>query len=142
MDDVNIPLSQINADFTEDTEPKDEHLIELLGKAYREEIDCQLAIVPMTLIKPFSDFTPVITEVFREKFVKDYKAGEPWQLYVYRKDDAYIMSDDYTSYFLYKEFDCPEAMCLIIDPTPNEAITFIGEPFKLPLPTAEIIGPS
>ncbi len=137
-----IPMSQINGDFSEDTEPKDDRLIELLGLAYAHKIDCQLAIIPMTMIKPFSDFKPGITEAMRAKFVEDYETLKPWQVYVYAKDGMYIMSDDYLSYYLYLELKLPEALCVILDAKPDDRIQAIDEPFKLPLPTAEIIDTS
>ena len=41
-----------NADFTEDTEPRDDYLIELLKQAYTGKITCRMALADMSAIKP------------------------------------------------------------------------------------------
>jgi hypothetical protein len=140
-DDSSISLSDItNADFSETTEPRDDYLIELLGRAYRGEIDCYIAVIKLEAIKPFSDYKPTISNDYRNHFNKKYKQGSPPQLYVYEKDGEIIMSDDYNSYFLYKELGAEEAVCVAIGPIDNvPGVLMVGKPFKLPKPTAEMI---
>lgn len=139
MSGQGIPLSDVNAEFNEDTEPRDDKLIELLKLAYSHQLDCQNAIIPLDLIKPFSDYQRVIDEVFYRNFITDYEAGKPWHLLVYKEGDKYIMSDDYNSYYLYLRLKASVALCTVIDPTPDDRIKYLGQPFKLPPPTAEII---
>jgi len=140
-DDSTINLSDINnADFTDNTEPRDDYLIELLGKAYRGEVDCYMAVIKMGAIIPYSDYKPTINDSYREHFKKKYEQGSPLQLYVYEKDGKIIMSDDYNSYYLYKEVGATEAVCIAIGPLDSaEGVLFVGEPFKMPPLTAEVI---
>ena len=134
-----IPLSDINAEFNENTEPRDDKLIELLKLAYSHQLDCQSAIIPLELIKPFSSYQRAISEVVYRNFITDYEAGKPWDLLVYKEGDSYVMSDDYNSYYLYLRLKASMALCTVIDPTPDARIKYLGQPFKLPPPTAEII---
>lgn len=139
MDEQSIPLSKLHAEFNENTEPKDEKLLALLKLAYTQQIDCQAAIVPIERIKPFSDYQPKIAEVITNQFVADYQAQNPWPLYVYKEGDAYIMSDDYVSYYIYKGLNLPEAMCIVLGPKPDPNVQYIGEPYKLQPPSAKEI---
>lgn len=133
-----MQLSDItNADFTEDTEPRDERLIELLGQAYQSEIMCTMAIANINAIKPFSDFKPSISEEYRNYFIKKAEAGEPPALHVYANDGKLIMSDDYNAFYLHKDQGLTQAVCIVIGETPSiEGVEYHGDPFKLPLPTA------
>lgn len=63
----------------------------------------RIALIVADFIKPFSDFKPKITEGYREWFETLEKEGNPPPLYVYPKGKYFITSDDYNSYYLYKE---------------------------------------
>ncbi|MDQ5969962.1 MAG: hypothetical protein QG593_479, partial [Patescibacteria group bacterium] len=90
-----MKLSDIkNADFTEDTEPKDDHLIEILGKAYKGDILCTMAMAEMDAIKPFSDFKPTVSDQYRAYFESKARDDVPPAMHVYAKDGKLVMSDD------------------------------------------------
>ena len=135
-----INLSQINSDFTDNTEPKDEHLIELLKQAYKGEILCRMAIVNIALVKPFSDYKPTISEPFRKHFIERTKTALPPPVHVYEQDGKFIMSDDYNAYHLYLEHNLPEVVCVILgDATITEGVEYVGDPFVLPPPKVEAV---
>ncbi len=136
-----MDISQIsNADFTEDTEPRDDRLMELLTQAYKGEILCTMAIANIEVIQPFSAFKPTISKEYRTYFTKKAQGGLPPALHVYAKDGKLIMSDDYGSFSLYQELKMPQAVCIVIGETPDiVGIEYTGEQFRLPLPTAEEI---
>ena len=138
MSDGFIDINQINTSFGGNNEPKDEHLMVLLGKAYQGEIMCRKAIIPMELITPFSEFTPTISEGYAERFAQDYEAMNPPELYVYEKDGKFIMSDDYQAYYMYKAVKAEHAICVVIgETTLTEGIEY-GPEFKMPLPSIEV----
>lgn len=133
-----MDISQISADFTDETEPRDEHLIELLGQAYRGEITCMMALANLEAIEPYSDFKPKVHEDYRARFIKRAQDGMPPALHVYAEDGKLIMSDDYNAFALYREYDMKKAICIVIGEAPAlEGVEYHGEPFILPLPTLE-----
>ncbi len=138
MTDDTIDISDIDVTFGGDNEPQDKYLMELLKQAFSGAIMCREAIVPIKLIKPFSDFTPKISEAYRQEFIAAYTNRKPPELYVYEKDDVFIMSDDYISYYLYLEVNSSHAICVIIGQSSIENGVKYGPEFKLPPPTIEI----
>lgn len=133
-----LDISEINTTFGGDNEPKDEHLMVLLGKAYQGEIMCRKAIVPMEQITPFSEFTPTISEGYAERFIQDYEAMNPPELYVYEKDGKFVMSDDYQAYYMYQSVKSEHAICVVIgDAALTDGIKY-GPEFKMPLPSIEV----
>jgi len=140
QDEQNIPLSQIKADFTDQTEPQDDRLIELLKRAYTQQIVCRQATISLGNITPYSDYRPTISEAFRKHFQQTLEAGQPMSLLVYEQDGHFVMGDDYSAYSLYKEAGITSVPCTILDPG-DAALKLldISEPFYLELPTAEII---
>lgn len=140
MSDKFIDINQIDTSFDGEHEPQDKHLMDLLGKAYQGEIFCRKAIMPMRLITPFSEYQPAISENYVERFMRDYEAMNPPELYVYEKDGKFIMSDDYQAYYMYQAVKAELAICVVIgDTTLTDGIKF-GPEFKMPLPTIEIEG--
>lgn len=129
-----------NVGFSENTEPMDEHLMELLKQAYTGKITCRMAIAKFETIEPFSDYEPDISDQDRIHFVTQTNKSSPPPLYVYARDGKLIMSDDYASYHMYKEYELPEAVCVVIGDTPEIAgVAYKSEPFILPPPTIEEI---
>lgn len=129
-----------NADFAEDTEPRDEHLLDLLKKAYSEEISSRYAIADMSVIRPYSNFVPDIRESFRREFRALLEDGAPPALHVYMQDGALIMSDDYNSYWMYKELGLEQAICIVIGNTPALAgVDYYGGPFHLSRPEVKLV---
>lgn len=132
-----VDLSKVDTSFGGDNEPHDERLSELLGKAYMSEIDCRKALVPLSLVVPFSDFQPAPNEQYLAQFTKAYEAGSPPDLYVYEKDGTFIMSDDYSAYYAYKAVGASQAICTVIgDSAITDGVKY-GPPFKMQLPTLE-----
>lgn len=134
-----MDISKLDTGFGGDNEPQDEHLSELLGKAYRGEIDCRKAIINMDIIRPYSSYRPTISNDYTKRFLEAYKTNAPPDLYVYERDGVFIMSDDYNAYFMYKEVESTHAICTVIgDAKVTEGVEY-GKPFKLQMPTIEAI---
>lgn len=133
-----MDISNIDAGFGGDNEPHDEQLSELLKKAYSGEINCHKAMVPIDMIKPFSQYKPSINQDYETNFLEVFKANIPPDLLVYEKDGRFIMSDDYNAYLMYKKVGAESALCTVIgDPTISESVKY-GPPFKLQLPTLQV----
>jgi hypothetical protein len=137
-----ISISDIqNADFTENTEPKDERLLELLKLAYTKKIYCRTALVPLENVIPFSDFIPNVSDDYLKYFKEKYAAGRPPGMLVYQSDDCkFVMSDDYNAYFMYRHMGAQNAICQILD-AENEPYDVIeaSEPYYMDLPVVEQI---
>ncbi|MEK7620869.1 MAG: hypothetical protein AAB395_00770 [Patescibacteria group bacterium] len=134
-----MKLSDItNTDFTEDTEPRDDHFIELLKQAYKGDILCTMAMAEMKAIQPFSDFKPTANPSYRAYFESKARDDVPPGLHVYAKDGKLIMSDDYNAYSMYNELSFHKAVCIVLGDTPDiEGVEYHGDPFVMPPPTVE-----
>ncbi len=136
-----VDLSTIEGGLGGENEPpRDDRLLALLQKAYKGELDCHKAIVPMGLIVPFSDYQPTIDEGFSSRFNEAYRAQTPPDVLVYQKGDKFIMSDDYTTFYMYKNINAPIVLCTVLgESTITDGVEY-GPPFKLQLPTLEMNG--
>ncbi len=137
-----VNISDIkNADFTDDTEPKDDRLMELLKLAYTKKIHCRTAVIPFENIVPFSNFEPNISEDFVKYFKDKYEIGRPPSMLVYQREDGkFVMSDDYNAYFMYKRFNSDKVVCQVLDAeTVPEGVVEASEPFYLDTPSVEQI---
>lgn len=134
-----VKISDIsNADFTEDTEPRDDYLIELLKQTYTGKITCRMALADMSAIKPFSDYKPKVHEDYRKYFTIKARDDVPPGLHVYAKDGKLIMSDDYNAFAMYNELGFHKAVCIVLGDTPEiEGVEYHGDPFVMPPPTVE-----
>jgi len=135
-----MDISQINSGFSEDTEPCDDKLMGLLKQAYAGDILCTMAIADIDLIQPFADYHPKIDERYYNYMKRKFtdKDETPPALFVYFSKGKLIMSDNYVAYWLYKELNYSEAICVVVgDARKIEGVTYQGEPFKLPPPTFE-----
>ncbi len=112
-----MDITKLEPLFDETTEPKDEHLMALLEKAYTGKIKCRKAVIPLELIKPFSDFKPEISQEYGDHFVALYQERTPPEMYVYEKDGAFIMSDDYNAYTMYKLIEALTTICIVLGKT-------------------------
>jgi len=127
-----------NADFTEDTEPRDDYLIELLKQAYTGKITCRMALADMSVIKPFSDYKPTVHEDYRKYFTIKARDDVPPGLQVYAKDGKLIMSDDYNAFAMYNELGFERAVCIVLGDTPEiDGVEYHGDPFIMPPPAVE-----
>lgn len=135
----NIDISKIKVKFGGKYQTKDKKLIKLLEKAYQGELLVRVALIKFAAIKPFSDFQPEITPEFLIYFENKEKEGKPPPIYVYPSNEHFIMSDDYTTYYIYKKKKYSEIMCILLGDSNSEFILEKSEPFKLPLPEVQVI---
>jgi len=135
-----MDISEIDSAFTEDTEPEDKYLIELLKRAYKGEILCTMATADLSAIEPFSDYRPTISNEYRSYFKNKAQEGLPSALHVYAKHGKLIMSDDYSALAMHKELSLPQANCIVIGDTPEiKGVTYHGDPFQLPPPIVKVL---
>ena len=137
-----INISDIqNAGFSDETEPKDDHLMDLLKLAYTKKIYCRTVIVAIDNVVPFSDYEPSISEDYIKYFKEKYQAGRPPEMLVYQREDGkFVMSDDYNAYFMYKQVGADKMVCQVLDAenVPENAIEASG-PYYMNLPSVEQI---
>ncbi len=133
-----INIDDINIQFGGQHPPKDEELMSILKDAYQAKIKCRRAVVKLDLIQPFSDFKPEISSKFRADFLKGYLNLKPPELFVYQKDNKFIMSDDYSSYYMYKEVQAETALCVILGDFKKSSDIVTGPEFNLDPPTIEV----
>lgn len=135
-----INIDDINVNFGEADKLKDEYLLGLLRKAYNKEIMCRRANVKMSAIVPFVENDEPVSEDFRKHFIKRAEEEKHIPMFLYQKGDKFIMSDDYNSYTLYKEFDFEIVPSVIVGEITNvENIVTLGSPFELEAPTFEVV---
>lgn len=135
-----INIDDINVDFGEADKFKDDHLLGLLKKAYNNEITCRRATVKMSAIEPSVENDEPVSEDFRKHFIKKAEEEKHIPMFVYQKGDKFMMSDDYNSYALYKEFEFDLVPCIIIgEITDVTNIMSLGSPFNLEAPEVEVI---
>jgi hypothetical protein len=135
-----IDVSKIKVDFGENDKLKDEHFIALLKKAYQGEIMCRMASIKMEAIEPSTDYEPEASEDFRRYFLDKMKEENPIPMFVYQKDGKFKMSDDYNSYYLYKELEASVVPCVVVGNIEDmKDVLSIGEPFQLESPTLQVM---
>lgn len=112
-----INLSNIqNLGFSDDTEPRDDCLMNLLKLAGRKKIYCRTVIVAIDNVVPFSDYEPNLSEEYIKYFKDKYRAGRPPVMLVYQRDDGrFVMSDNYNAYFMYKQVGADKVICEVLD---------------------------
>jgi hypothetical protein len=137
---MKIDVPKIKVDFGENDELRDKYLEELLNKAYEGKILCRMANIKMEAIKPFTEHKPEASEEFRNHFLKKAKEGNSIPMFVYRKSGKFMMSDDYNSYYMYKELGLEVVPCVVIGNIDDmKDVVNIGEPFQLETPTVQVI---
>jgi len=125
-----ISTQKLNVNFgMPDNPDKDEKLIDLLMLATKKKINVYKGVVDIEKIKPFCDYRPE-KESFkktRESLKNNLIKGDPPLLHVYQDGDYLVMSDDYYSYYMYKEEGFTKVPCVIFGDTDIEDI----QDFKL-----------
>ncbi len=134
-----INLSDIKIEFGGKNPPKDDYMMELLGKAYKGELLCKKAAIKIEGIVPFSDFKPEIEDWYRKSFYKDICDGLFCEIFVYPKDGKFVMSDDFSSYYLHLEKGDTEILCVVLGEAEGPFVLVKGEPFKLQPPTYKVV---
>ena len=137
---VNISDIQ-NASFSDDTEPKDDRLMELLKLAYTKKIYCRNAIVSIDKVVPFSEYTPNVSEDYVKYFKEKYESGRPPGMLVYQRDDGkFVMSDDYNAFYMYKQVSADKVICQVLDAeNVPEGVIEASDPYYMDLPSVEQI---
>jgi hypothetical protein len=137
---VNISVIQ-NASFSDDTEPKDDRLMELLKQAYTKKIYCRTVIVDIENVVPFSHYEPNVSDDYVKYFKEKYQVGRPPALIVYRRDDGkFVMSDDYNAYFMYKKLGADKVVCQVLNAeNMPEGVIEASDPYYMDLPSVEQI---
>ena len=74
---------------------------------------CQLAVIEMQLIHPWTDYQPAIDDEFKETFNARYK-DDPLTLTIYERDGKLIMANDWEAYWMYRHRQDINAVCIII----------------------------
>lgn len=122
-------VRSISEDF-----PEDKKLTALLIDAYRGKLLVRMTLIKIDGIKPFSDYAPSLNEAYQEYFEALELEGTPPPIYVYPKDDFFIMSDDYNAYNMYLRKKYKELPCILLGDSKSAFIVEKSEPFKLPMP--------
>lgn len=142
QDPKTINISDIkNAGFSDDTEPKDDQLMELLKLAYTKKIYCRTVLVSIDNVVPFSEYQPDVSEDYAKYFTEKYKAGRPPGMLVYQRDDGkFVMSDDYNAYFMYKQVGADKVICQVLDAESMPVnVIEASDPYYMELPSVEQI---
>ncbi|HOY65097.1 MAG TPA: hypothetical protein PLK80_12200 [bacterium] len=94
----NIPIESIRRPFTV---PRDERFQELFTRHVQNKgVELEETLVDIAEIEPFSKDVK-IPKKFVSMIKEQIKNGQKPELFVYKKGEKYIMSDDYISYFAY-----------------------------------------
>ena len=142
QDPKTINISDIkNAGFSDDTEPKDDRLMELLKLAYTKKIYCRTVLVSIDSVVPFSNYQPNVSEDYAKYFKEKYQAGKPTGMLVYQRDDGkFVMSDDYNAYFMYKQVGADKVICQVLDAEDvPKGVIEASDPYYMELPSVEQI---
>jgi hypothetical protein len=142
QDPKSIKISDINnASFSDNTEPKDDRLMELLKLAYTKQIYCRTVIVDIENVIPFSDYKPNLSDNYVKYFNDKFQVGRPPALIVYQRDNGkFVMSDDYSAYYMYKMLNADKAVCQVLDAEfLPENIIEASDPYYIGLPSVEQI---
>jgi hypothetical protein len=126
-----MDISQIDLSNLKSESPRDDHLIDLMTQAFRDEIQCTIAYASLDAIEPFSDFVPTISKDYRDFFNEELSKDTPPPLWVYAKAGKLIMSDHYYAYTMYKELKLELANCLVLGDTPKIKGVFYGESYYM-----------
>ena len=129
-----IDASKITVKFGGKYSPKDEKFISLYKKALTGKLKCTLAVINIKGIKQFSDYQPKISKDFKDYFTKRIEKKDYPKIHVYPEGDHFIMSDDYSSYYLYLNQGFNQILCLVMGKATGEHVHTKSKPFKLTIP--------
>ena len=128
----NIKLSDIKVKFGGKYAPKDEKFMELYKKAFKEEIPVFWAMIDIEAIKPHSKFKPEPSQRSVDIIHQKLKDGKFPAIYVYPKNDYFIMSDDYTLYYKYFYSGYKAIPCIVLGEPKGKSVKDQVGPIKLP----------
>lgn len=124
--------------FFDATPPGDERYTELVTQAQVGKLDCQLASIALAMVRPYSDYRPVISGELRDEFKAREGTPESLRITVYEYEPGHFMvsgdGDNIATYMLYREKQLLDAWCIVVGPyTKTWAVGEIDKPFKLTL---------
>ncbi len=81
--------------------PRDEQFQDLFMRCMKNEgVVLQETLLDIAMIDPFSKDV-VVPEVYIDAIKMQIQDGDKPEIFVYKKDERYIMSDDYAAYYAY-----------------------------------------
>jgi DNA-binding Xre family transcriptional regulator len=118
--------------------PEDARYTELITQAQAGAVDCQLATIALAMIRPFSDYLPVITSEHKEEFNARLESPDRMSITVYEYEPGHFMvsggDDNYATYILYRQRGWLDATCIVVGSfTKTWAVDAIDKPFKITL---------
>lgn len=118
--------------------PEDERYIELVTQAQAGKLDCQLATIALAMMRPYSDYRPIISGELRDEFEAREDTSDALRIIVYEYEPGHFMvsgdDENIGVYMLYREKQLLDAWCVVVGPyTKTWAVGEIDKPFKLKL---------
>lgn len=120
-------------EWTGNTPPDDSYLKDLAYMAGHGWHYYQKAYVEMKLIHPLANYKPVIHDEFRETFDAHYNEGRMMPLLLYERNGKLIMSNDWETYWLYRERKDLAVPCIILGRfnAEKQGVDVCDKPFKI-----------
>jgi hypothetical protein len=114
-------------------DPVFQHLLE---SALAGRVDVYFAAVPLASIQPFDpDYAPrrhPVGEAAVRDVVRSWRAGKVQPMWVYQKDQHFVMSDDYIVWEAVKEGQPDYVPCCILGRPDHPSITDLQGPLDQP----------
>lgn len=118
--------------------PEDKRYTELVTQAQNGKLDCQLATIALAMMRPYSDYRPIISGELREEFDAREDTPDSLRITVYEYEPGHFMvsgdDENIGVYMLYREKQLLDAWCVVVGSyTKTWAVGEIDGPFKLTL---------
>lgn len=120
-----LDLNKVKINFGGPNNPeKDEKLIDLFGKAYKKEIPVYSTVIKTGVIKPFCNYKPSKEALMGLKslHIENINKGTPPMLHVYPEGNKFIMSDDYSAYYIYLDLGFDSVPCILLGDSDSKDI--------------------
>ncbi len=118
--------------------PEDECYTELVTRAQAGSLDCQLATIALAMMRPYSDYRPIISGELQDEFEAREDTPDALRITVYEYEPGHFMvsgdDENIGVYMLYREKQLLDAWCVVVGPyTKTWAVGEIDKPFKMKL---------
>lgn len=114
--------------------PRDEVFTYLLGQALCGQVEIFFAAVPMSLIEPFDrNYDPAEDERMKKAIhivFKNWSSGGVLPVWLYPRDDKYILSDDYVTFAAAQKGQPDYLPAYILGGTPLPGTEDVSKPFS------------
>ncbi len=134
-----IKLSDIKIEFGGKNPPKDDIFLDLYKKAYKGEIPVYWGMISIEGINPYSNYRPEVSTEYIDNIHQKIKSGVLPFIYVYPKNEIYIMSDDYNLYYVYLFSGYKKIPCYILGEPGEKYVSDQIGPVKLPELVVEVM---